>query len=617
MADKPKDQRSVDELNQAIISEFETTKSIAQIAKKLHTTQVKVQRVLITEGLWTSKRTKQIAELRAQGLSVEQIAEQLGKDVKTIQTFLPYSRGQYGRSETDEAVRSKDYRKRMHNAAEKIIMKEREAMTAETEINEKELEYIDIDEAFLNGANGEGNLNLEPHTEEELENNPFLNDASVFRLKLELVDHFIYGGNEDLGMEDEEHKEFLRLAKAKEGIIREVLVPSSMNLHSMHFMIQRLFGWQNGHLHNFSISKEEFDQLTGGTIGGWEKLCGSLLHYPDDESDLYWDDDYREGQSVKSWLKKKYVGPYVQKSVCDTYFDTKREIYDFRSRFTQFTDDMTLDELNDQIFMGEPLNYLSERLTLGQLLMKKLPEGKKARADFYKSWIERLDSKIAAIDDKIGDLGRVKGKEMEDAVDSLKLWRTNRDRVEEWLYFGKDSDIKAKTGQTGKQWLEQAARLIPVYEHICAPLFKDFTPKLIPITDTLYYEYDSGDGWCVKITVLDKYDRKTNADLSNSSWFVMDIMNAKDELKNFRYFQDGVEVDEELREILAYVDSKERPRCTVADGLNVVDDVGGLGGFQGMLSALEGDDPEEKESYKEWARGMGWTGRMTKPENIL
>ena len=82
--------------------------------------------LLATEGLWTSKRTEQIAELRAQGLSVDQIAEQLGKDVKTIQTFLPYSRGQYGRSESSDATRSKEYRDRMHAAAENMIKKERE-----------------------------------------------------------------------------------------------------------------------------------------------------------------------------------------------------------------------------------------------------------------------------------------------------------------------------------------------------------------------------------------------------------------------------------------------------------------------------------------------------------
>ena len=76
-------------------------------------------------------------------------------------------------------------------------------------------------------------------------------------------------------------------------------------------------------------------------------------------------------------------------------------------------------------------------------------------------------------------------------------------------------------------------------------------------------------------------------------------------------------MSEELREVLAYVDAKEKPRCTAADGLNVVDDVGGIGGLQEMLSTLEGDEPEEKESMREWARGMGWTGRMSKPENIL
>lgn len=103
----------------------------------------------------------------------------------------------------------------------------------------------------------------------------------------------------------------------------------------------------------------------------------------------------------------------------------------------------------------------------------------------------------------------------------------------------------------------------------------------------MYYEYDYGDGWFVKITVLDKYERKTNADLSNSGMFVVDIMTYKDQLNRFRYFQDGKEVPEELREVLAYVDAKERPRCTAADGLNVVDDVGGLGGFQDMLSTLE------------------------------
>ena len=36
-----------------------------------------------------------------------------------------------------------------------------------------------------------------------------------------------------------------------------------------------------------------------------------------------------------------------------------------------------------------------------------------------------------------------------------------------------------------------------------------------------------------------------------------------------------------------------------------------------MLEDLHGEDLSEKESMKEWARSMGWTGRMINPKNIL
>lgn len=58
----------------------------------------------------------------------------------------------------------------------------------------------------------------------------------------------------------------------------------------------------------------------------------------------------------------------------------------------------------------------------------------------------------------------------------------------------------------------------------------------------------------------------------------------------------------------------------LADGLNVMDDVGGLYGFQDFLRTINSknpDDAEEKEDLKSWAKGMGWTGRKVKAENIL
>lgn len=58
------------------------------------------------------------------------------------------------------------------------------------------------------------------------------------------------------------------------------------------------------------------------------------------------------------------------------------------------------------------------------------------------------------------------------------------------------------------------------------------------------------------------------------------------------------------------------------DALPVLDDVGGVSGYCDMLLGLHGkngegspfDNPEET---KDWAAGMGWTGRMNKAEKIL
>ena len=51
--------------------------------------------------------------------------------------------------------------------------------------------------------------------------------------------------------------------------------------------------------------------------------------------------------------------------------------------------------------------------------------------------------------------------------------------------------------------------------------------------------------------------------------------------------------------------------------MSLVEDPGGIHGFYEMLKTINGNDPEEKESMKQWAKGLGWTGRISKPENML
>ena len=106
---------------------------------------------------------------------------------------------------------------------------------------------------------------------------------------------------------------------------------------------------------------------------------------------------------------------------------------------------------------------------------------------------------------------------------------------------------------------------------------------VLPLSDTLIYRYDYGDDWTVKITVVE-------------------------------------EVEGELKD---QVLETERPISVAADGLPVMDDVGGIRGYCELLKVVKGKEESEvsafesKEDAKDWARMMGWTGRMSKAENIL
>ena len=103
-----------------------------------------------------------------------------------------------------------------------------------------------------------------------------------------------------------------------------------------------------------------------------------------------------------------------------------------------------------------------------------------------------------------------------------------------------------------------------------------------------------------------------------TGWVRAVVMNDKDGIANYRYFDEAEqEIKGEERDRLAEVDVKRSPVCIQSDGMSLVEDPGGIYGFYHMLQTIDGDDIEEKTSMKEWAKGLGWTGRLSKPENML
>ncbi len=510
------------ELYDRIIESYAKTSSVKKTADELGTSVIKVRRVLITEGLWHSATSEKIIELYDQGYSTKEIADMLHYTEKNVQAFLPYSRGTYGReNKSQNSVRSKEYRERNQRAAEMQVGSSAKVPQG----------YI-RDEAI--GREAGENQGKHPY-------------ALKLHLELDLE-----------GCTDEDLRTLRKHGKVEKSISRDIVVPSDITLHALHYAIQKLFGWQNSHLHHYAFPEDVFERLTENSFSRWCSLAGIYFRFPSEElDDLFWDEDYEADMSVKSWLRSKYKGPYCYGGLGDYYLVNQHFVkllrqelphFEVRESFEEIMkrgknapvhpvktisiEDATVEEVRNSIDLGGELNYLLERLSLLEYLY--LPGN---------TWfLDSLDDKIEFLEDEI-----------ESSLDA-------------WNDALRDIDNQ--------------------YEAFCL-LAALTTVRKQAQSDRIDYFYDYGDGWQVSIALADVY------------------------------YQEDLKI-EELDDVLWKVAKHQMPVCVEADGLPVMDDVGGIGGYIDFLRVLHySAEPERKEEAREWARSVGWTGRMTKPENML
>ena len=79
----------------------------------------------------------------------------------------------------------------------------------------------------------------------------------------------------------------------------------------------------------------------------------------------------------------------------------------------------------------------------------------------------------------------------------------------------------------------------------------------------------------------------------------------------------GITVEEQARECVAKAAVRHTVQCLALDGLPLMDDVGGLYGYIEFLQTWKEGDREEARDVMDWAKGQGWTGKPSKPENLL
>lgn len=567
------------DIYQKVISIYNETESVKDTVAETGLSKVKVQRILITEGLWCSRSSLEIGELYVQGLSTEEIAEKLHMTVKNVQAYIPYSRGVYGNSSSNDAEWSSEYRKRMKLAAQRM------KRGNSTEIIIEKIPEIKAD--FTN-------FNIPVKCEE--------NKNCVLRLRLELVDSD--------SKQPELDSDALKLAKAESSLSRTVLVPGNMTLHSMHYMIQKLFGWQNSHLHNFSLPDSVFEKLTENKTNQWAELVGTLFYLHDEDvDDSYADDDYMQNKSFKTWLKHKYTNnDYL--SVCNTYSDSRRKISEMGEHI-----DLKADSSLREIIYEQYPNYLLENLRIDELMISFSDD-----AFSVPEWKARILSSMADTEEEIEELTTANPKQAEalnEAVRQLLTWRTSYCNLME-IGFENPSKIKNAYGMTADDAIAEHKASLKYWSIASNDLFK-LRPKLIPNVSELYYHYDYGDDWCVKITCEEIYDRINFLNYqTKDGWSRVDVFTYDDARKNYKYKDSkDSEVCEELRQMLVEIDIGNKPVCIGTDGLNVCDDVGGIYGFIEFLKEINDHSNPKREKTLNWARFLGWTGRKSKPENML
>lgn len=545
-----------DELYQKIIEDYKVTGSVKRTAENLGTTLVRAQRVLITEGLWSSDTSDEIWRLYQKGLTVKEIAKQLFVTEKTVQAYLPYTKGYYSDTQkSDEALRSSDYRSRKQSAADiRVHYVENGEKMKEVKF------YTDLKDG------------LRPI---EVPERHVVKEPSVLQLHLEL----------ELGHPDENDRDLLRrYGKAQQGISRDILVRSDMTLHALHYAIQRAFGWENSHLHRFSFDTDTFNLLTGGTLGDdphktwtelydgpvlkWAELCGTYFRFPtDDLDDLYWDDDYNGEVSIKSWLRRKYTRNYYYGGDSEHFVIARREALRYAwSHEEAFKNGMTIADAGAKgLFEQEP-NEILERLKLEEVLY---PVGVKAPDRTL------LESQLEA---RRALFKEANGKYNEDGYPLLIR--------------------KAYTVFDEIPWSEDDKHVLPV-------------------TNSLVYSYDYGDGWEVKITCTDGFYTNDRYDDNPDGMVValFDDRRAMEEMRVYNIRDERIEGEEAAD--IAKVKVYDKPECIGLDGLPVMDDVGGPYGYIRFLQELHEGEPDEREDRKTWAKGMGWTGRMPKAKSVL
>lgn len=473
--------------------------NMSDVAQHFGITRPKVNKILITANVIDSPLHRDIMRLKKEGYDTNDISLALGVSATTVKINMPYEKVIYNGEEKSLGAQYIDsFRER-----EKIFL---------SNVVRKKTDLEKESEAFCNNPkNAQIVKQIERQLQslkEKLEDDPIHlmpifteEERKLFKIYFDLV---------VLHVElDADLSEVKKQAQIEHGntISRDILVPCSMPLHNLHYVINQAFGFTNSHLHQYTLSDEDFKWITQKDVNRYKKLIGLIFKNPYRDEDLdFWDDDY-EGGSPKKWMRSKYTGPYYAIVDEESYWYIQDSIRDKKTKLK------SIENIGSEFYFN-PM-AVNEVLSVGDVL----------------------------------------------SVNGHKEFNS----FKEYNEFMEESLKKAT------QYPRDSIFSIPV---------------VAPFTEKIYYNYDFGDDWNFIITLHEDVE----------------------------YLKGRVSA-QEMKEAIKNVLTLARPIVIAADGLPLVENVGGPYGF---MEFIKGEGPyENKAASFAWARSNGWPGKIGNLKTLL
>ena len=601
------------------------SRSINETASHFHITRSKAMKMLITMGVYDTPLSRQARELREEGMSLKEIAETLGVSIGTVSSSLPYEEEIHGSDTPSEhAAAMREYRayERMQKERQEQKKEDRKDMSEDWKKDlDSKLSFTETDsrrpritfemvktageraKAVLEASGIElpgddraeererlrAKENLTPDEKLDLGEFPgALYDRNTLDLEELYGEELPYEPREMIRLHleleadfSDAEKEVMHRYGAMEGetISRDIVVSDDLPLYALHYVIQRAFGFNNSHLHRFYMDDNRVEEFTE-TVERWKHQVGVIYRSPlMDEDAEFWAEDYRGG-SFKNWLRKKYTGPCVSQCWGEGLIasreslervDMDREFYVEYGYYGEDGDVLPLRcdpvyswdgkkydppkpdkyvkgfRVEVKKFRDLPVSLLNRVFDRGAFdLLERLPIGE----------VLAVTNMHCGDSFQVGEDVSTYQEMLDDGLD---------DEIDEIMSSGLDSPMKQ--------------------------------PYVYSFTDELFYQYDFGDSWIIRIT-----GSRNCVDLAEQGRITQDMLDKSNVKARVTY----------------------RPVLIARDGEMLIEDVGGASGMAEFIRAINTMQRGETDGngmtvaqLKNWAKSQGWHKDNSTDFNLL